>query len=275
MQQDMKVNLQGKVAIVTGSTQGLGADIALALCAAGAWVLIVGRSQEEGQRTEARLQAVGKAQFMAANICDDAQLDACVQAALAQTGRIDIVVNNACSYGDEGLASSRELWHQTLDVNLISSAILAQKASPHMGQGGVIINMGSTGGKFGVAGRALYPASKAAILQFTKSLAVELAPSGIRVLTVSPAWTWSPSVEHMSGGSRELANQVGAQVHPLGRVGSGEEVAQVVLFAVSGAASWMTGIDLPVDGGFSVLGPEQGKSPRHWFERWQAQSSGS
>jgi enoyl-[acyl-carrier-protein] reductase (NADH) len=61
----------------------------------------------------------------------------------------------------------------------------------------------------------------------------------------------------------------------LGRVGSGEEVAQVVLFAVSGAASWMTGIDLPVDGGFSVLGPEQGKSPRHWFERWQAQSSGS
>ncbi|HBJ66843.1 MAG TPA: short-chain dehydrogenase, partial [Alcaligenes faecalis] len=107
------------------------------------------------------------------------------------------------------------------------------------------------------------PASKAAILQFTKSLAVELALSGIRVLTVSPAWTWSPSVERMSGGSRELANQVGAQVHPLGRVGSGEEVAQVVLFAVSGAASWMTGIDLPVDGGFSVLGPEQGKSPRH------------
>lgn len=274
MEQDFSVNLKGKVAVVTGSTQGLGADIALALCAAGAWVLIVGRGLEEGRATEARLQAVGQARFMPTDIRDDAQLDACVQAALDQTGRIDILVNNACSYGDEGLASSRALWHETLDVNLVSGAILAQKVCPYMIPGSVIINMGSTGGKFGVAGRALYPASKAAILQLTKSLAVELAPAGIRVLAVSPAWTWSPAVERMSGGSREQADQVGAQVHPLGRVGSGSEIAQAVLFAVSGAASWMTGVDLPVDGGFSVLGPEQGRSPRHWFEVWAQKQAG-
>ncbi|WP_341666927.1 SDR family oxidoreductase [Alcaligenes sp. SDU_A2] len=274
MEQDFSVNLQGKVAIVTGASQGLGADIALALCGAGAWVLMVGLGQEQGQATLARLNAVGRAHFLHADIRDDAQLDACVQLALEQTGRIDILVNNACSYGDQGLASSRALWHETLDVNLVSSAILAQKASAYMGQGGVIINMGSTGGKFGVAGRALYPASKAAILQLTKSLAVELAPAGIRVLTVSPAWTWSPATQSMAAGSRERADQVGAQVHPLGRVGSGQEVAQAVLFAVSGAASWMTGVDLPVDGGFSVLGPDQGRSPRHWFEAWAQRHAG-
>ena len=82
--------------------------------------------------------------------------------------------------------------------------------------------MGSTGGKFGAAGRAIYPASKAALLQITKNFAVELAPAGVRVLAVSPAWTWSPSVEQLAGGSRAAADAVGAHFHPLGRVGSGE-----------------------------------------------------
>ena len=126
--------------------------------------------------------------------------------------------------------------------------------------------MGSTGGKFGAAGRALYPASKAALLQITKNFAVELAPAGVRVLAVSPAWTWSPSVEQLSGGSRPAADAVGAHFHPLGRVGSGEEIAAAVCFACSDAASWMTGVDIPVDGGFSILGPDRGISPRVWFK---------
>ena len=128
-----------------------------------------------------------------------------------------------------------------------------------------MINLGSTGGKFGAAGRATYPASKAGMLQLTRNLAVTLAPQGIRCVSVSPAWTWSPAMERMSGGSIEKADAVGARVHPLGRVGRGEEIAAAVVFACSPAASWITGVDLPVDGGFSSLGPDQGRSPREWF----------
>ena len=117
--------------------------------------------------------------------------------------------------------------------------------------------MGSTGGKFGAAGRAIYPASKAALLQITKNFAVELAPAGVRVLAVSPAWTWSPSVEQLAGGSRGGRRR--GRAFPSARAGGiGREIAAAVCFACSDAASWMTGVDIPVDGGFSVLGPDRG-----------------
>ncbi len=254
----------GKTAIVTGSTQGLGADIARGLAAAGANVVLVGRNAEAGRALEAAL--AGRALYCETDIGQDDQIRRCLDAAMARFGRLDILVNNACQYADRGLASSREEWHRTLDTNLVSAAIFTQLAAPLLPRGGVVVNMGSTGGKFGAAGRALYPASKAALLQITKNFAVELAPAGVRVLAVSPAWTWSPSVEQLSGGSRQAADAVGAHFHPLGRVGSGEEIAAAVCFACSDAASWMTGVDIPVDGGFSILGPDRGISPRAWFK---------
>ncbi|KRC84909.1 4-formylbenzenesulfonate dehydrogenase TsaC1/TsaC2 [compost metagenome] len=255
--------LAGKTAIVTGSTQGLGADIARGFAAAGANVVLVGRGAEAGQALARTLGA--QALYCETDIGHDSQIQGCIDAALARFGRLDILVNNACQYSDRGLASTREEWHRTLDTNLVSAAIFTQLAAPHLPRGGVVVNMGSTGGKFGAAGRALYPASKAALLQITKNFAVELAPGGVRVLAVSPAWTWSPSVEQLAG-SREAADTVGAHFHPLGRVGSGEEIAAAVCFACSDAASWMTGVDIPVDGGFSILGPDRGISPRAWFK---------
>ncbi|WP_241000817.1 SDR family oxidoreductase, partial [Pseudomonas viridiflava] len=113
----------------------------------------------------------------------------------------------------------RAQWLRTLNVNLVSAAIFVQKATPHMSQGGTVINIGSTGGKFGAAGRALYPASKAAMLQLTRNLAVTLAPTGIRVVSVSPAWTWSPSVASLSGNDMAVADRVGAP--PIRWAGSG------------------------------------------------------
>ncbi len=259
----LAANLEGRVALVTGATQGLGADIARVLAECGARVVIIGRGREAGQAVAAEIGE--RAQYSETDITDDAAIDRCIEHTLEQHGRIDILVNNACSYDDQGLASSREQWHRTLDVNLISAAIFTQKAAEHMTEGGVVVNLGSTGGKFGAAGRAIYPASKAAMLQITKNFAVELAPRGIRVVAVSPAWTWSPATESMSGGSMQKADAVGAHFHPLGRVGRGAEVGRAVAFVASPAASWITGIDIPVDGGFSILGPDQGKSPRHWF----------
>lgn len=255
----------GKVAIVTGATHGLGVDIARRLVQDGAVVLLVGRDSDAG---EAEARALGeRARFMHADVTEDASLDRLVDHAVSRYGRIDIVVNNACSYDDAGLASTREQWLRTLNVNLVSAAMLVQKAAPHMRAGSVIVNLGSTGGKFGAEGRAVYPASKAAMLQLTRSVAASLAPAGVRCVTVSPAWTWSPSVSALSQGDRAVADRVARHFHPLGRVGGGEEVAAVVAFLCSSDASWVTGVDWPVDGGFSMLGPDQGRSPREWFAR--------
>lgn len=256
-------SLAGKVAIVTGSTRGIGADIARVLAACGAHVVVLGLEQDSGAALVAELGQ--KAMFSATDVQQDAAIDACIDSVLARFGRIDILVNNACSYADNGLASTRAEWQQTLGVNLVSAAIFAQKVVPHMGAGSVIVNLGSTGGKFGAAGRALYPASKAALLQLTKNLAVELAPQGIRVVAVSPAWTWSPAIEQLSRGSRADADAVAAPFHPLGRVGDGREVGNAVAFLASPAAAWITGVDIPVDGGFSILGPDRGIAPRAWF----------
>jgi len=257
--------LAGRVAIVTGATQGLGADIARTLAAHGAFVALVGRGREAGL---AVADSIGEAaQFLEADIADDAAIDRVIDSVLARWGRLDALVNNACSYDDNGLDSTRDQWLRTLNVNLVSAAMFTQKATARMQQGGVIVNLGSVGGKFGSAGRAVYSASKAALLQITRNFAVALAPRGIRVLSVSPAWTWSPSVASMSGDSMDVADAVGARFHPLGRVGRGDEIGQAVAFALSQDASWMTGADLPVDGGFSALGPDQGVSPRTWFER--------
>ncbi len=93
------------------------------------------------------------------------------------------------------------------------------------------------------------------------------APQGIRVVAVSPAWTWSPALASMANNQRAQADAVGAITHPLGRVGDGAEVANVVCFLASTQASWITGVDIPVDGGFSVLGPDQGKGPKYWFQK--------
>src|SRR5450631_565754 len=258
----MATQLAPKVAIVTGSTQGLGADIARGRAARGACVAVLGRRAAQSRAVAEEIGAAALA--LAVDITDDAQIERAVRQTIERFGRLDILVNNACVYTDHGIASTRDEWLHALNVNLVSAALFAQQVAPHLPPGGVIVNIGSAGGKFGAAGRALYPASKAALAQLTRSLAASLAPQGVRVLTVSPAWTWGPSVAQMSGGVRAHADAVGAHFHPLGRVGDGAEVAAAVAFACSDDASWMTGCDLPVDGGFSMLGPDRGVSPRIW-----------
>ncbi|HET9019678.1 MAG TPA: SDR family oxidoreductase [Acetobacteraceae bacterium] len=250
------IALDGRVAIVTGAAQGLGAAIAQALCAAGARVIVADIAQPAWDHANAVFQRT--------DLAEDADIDACVAATCDNAGRLDILVNCAVTYLDNGLASTRAEWHRALDVNLIGAMLLTARAAERMTRGGVVVNIGSVGGKFGAAGRMLYPAAKAALLQLTRTLAVTLAPRGIRVLSVSPAWTWSPALERMAG-SEARADAVGAGVHPLGRVGRGEDVARVVLFACSDLAGFVTGTDIAVDGGFSALGPDAGRGPRAWF----------
>lgn len=258
------IRLDDRNFIVTGATQGIGADIAETLIRAGAGVAIVGRGREKGEEIARRLGS--RAHFLETDVADDDAIIRCVETASKRFGTIHGLVNNACIYDDPGPHATRAQWHRVLDVNLIGAAIMSAKVADRMPEeGGVIVNVGSIGGKFGAAGRMLYPASKAALLQITKNLAVTLAPRKIRVLSVSPAVTWSPSVESATR-SLEAADRRAAALHPLGRVGRGPEVANAVLFACSDLASFITGTDIAVDGGYTSLGPDQGLGPRPWID---------
>ncbi|QTG16906.1 glucose 1-dehydrogenase (plasmid) [Agrobacterium tumefaciens] len=257
------IDLSGRTFIVTGATQGLGADIAGRLVDVGANVVVVGRGRDKGAEVVERLG--GQALFVEADLSDDLAITACIECALQRFGQIDGLINNACIYDDPGLEATRQQWHRLLDVNLIGAALFSAQVAKTMPQrGGVIVNIGSIGGKAGAANRMLYPAAKAALLQITKNLAVTLAPANIRVLSVSPAVTWSPSVEAATG-SIEVADARGAPLHPLGRIGRGREVADAVVFACSDMASFITGTDIAVDGGYTSIGPDQGLGPRPWI----------
>ncbi|MEJ1165001.1 SDR family oxidoreductase [Variovorax sp. CCNWLW186] len=259
------MSLQGKVAIVTGAAAMLGGAIVRAFVQAGAQVLAVDIDAVRGEALQAELG--NRCRFVACDIASDAALDALLADVLASEGRIDFLINNAVVYGDNGMAATRGEWMRALDVNLVSGAVLVQKAADALAaQRGAIVNMGSVGGKFGTANRALYPAAKAAILQLTRNQAATLAPRGVRVNSVSPGWTWSDALSRMAGGDRAHADRMAAPLHPLGRAGDPDDVAQVVLFLCSDAARFVTGADIPVDGGFSMLGPDQGRSARDWFD---------
>jgi len=251
------IDFTGRVAIVTGAAQGVGADIAQALCNAGARVVAADLQVPQWDHAHAVFQKT--------DLARDEDIAACVGATRDHFGRLDILVNCAVTYLDHGLESSRADWMRTLNVNLIGPALLTAKAAEALtSPGGVVVNIGSVGGKVGAAERALYPASKAALLQFTRNAAVTLAPRGIRVLSVSPGWTWSPTLERLAH-TQSWADKVGGALHPLGRVGRGADVANAVLFACSSLAGFITGTDIAVDGGFTALGPDVGKGPRGWF----------
>jgi NAD(P)-dependent dehydrogenase (short-subunit alcohol dehydrogenase family) len=253
--------LTGKVAIVTGGATSIGAAIVRAFHAVGTKVVIADIEVGAGMALAAELGDGALCQRT--DVSDDAEIAACVAAAVTAFGGIDFLVNNACSFLDKGLQSSRAEWLASLNINLVGGAIFVREVAPHMRRrgGGAIVNFSSIAGKHGQRGRALYPASKAAILQVTRNEAMELAADRIRVNSVAPGWTWSAVIERLAKGDRAKADRIAAEYHPLGRVGDAEDVARAVLFLCSDDARHITGIDLPVDGGYAMIGPDQG-TPR-------------
>jgi len=249
--------LSGKVAVLTGAATLFGIAVAEELVEQGAQLFLVDIDQEGLDR--ALLACGDSASGLLIDITSDAGLSEIVTQAVKKCGGIDILINLACSYADSGSESTRDEWLSTLNVNVASAALLAQAVRPTMVQrgGGSIVNLSSISSKVAQIGRWTYPVSKAAMVQLTRNMAMDYAPDRIRVNSVSPGWTWSAIMDSLSGGNREKTDSVAAPFHLTERVGDPREVARVIAFLCTDAASVVTGADWAADGGYSAMGPEQ------------------
>ncbi|MEX0283269.1 MAG: SDR family oxidoreductase [Paracoccaceae bacterium] len=250
-------SMAGKVAIVTGASTLIGQGVVRAFNDEGVKVMMADIAVEAGQALADELG--DGVTFVETDVTDDAALDALIAAAGDTYGGVDFLVNLASTYLDEGVNSTRQVWLDSLNINLVSGQVLASKVAPEMEKrgGGAIVNFASISGKVAQPGRMTYSAAKAAIIAISRNAAMQLQPMGIRVNSVSPGWTWSNIMRDVTGDDREKTDGVAAPLHILGRTGNPSEVANAVVFLCSDKASFITGTDIAVDGGYTAMGTER------------------
>ncbi|MBI3942612.1 MAG: glucose 1-dehydrogenase [Chloroflexi bacterium] len=249
--------LQGKVALITGSTRGIGRAIAEGMAAAGATVIIHGRSPESAQAGAAALAAQGyRTLALAADLSQADAAGTLMHRAFEAVDTIDILVNNAGISPVVGRPEKIEMvvWHQIMQVNLTVPFQLAQAVGRRLierGKPGAIINIASIGGQVALAGQTAYCASKAGLIGLTKSLAVDWARHRIRVNAIAPGYITTD----LTAGVRqsERYSQMILSQTPLARLGDPVEVAGAAVFLASDAAAFITGAVLAIDGGWTAL----------------------
>jgi NAD(P)-dependent dehydrogenase (short-subunit alcohol dehydrogenase family) len=248
--------IEGRVAIVTGGASGIGAGVARAFAAAGAKVVIGDLLEDEGAALAANLGA--DCRFVSADLRREEDIGRLVDTASQAFGGIDFIICVACTYADRGVESGRAEWMNGFDVNLFGHIMLVQRARPWLARSpcASVVNFSSGSANFALAGRWIYPATKAAIEQVTRSQAMDLAADGIRVNAVQPAWTAKASLESGPAEARERYNALAGRLHMLRRAGRASEVADAVLFLCSSHSGFVTGSCLRVDGGHTAMGPQ-------------------
>ncbi|MCH9838084.1 MAG: SDR family oxidoreductase [Ilumatobacter sp.] len=258
------LNLSGKTAVVTGAATGIGEGIARTLSGAGARIIVADIDIEGAQRVAAEL--AGDAVDL-----DVSDPDACAQILSTIGDRIDILVNNAGSYHEAGsiLDQSVESWRRSIELNLASLFNCSKPVAARMveqGGGGAIVNIASVDGLLPCLGTG-YDSAKAGAIHFSKSLAVDLAPHGIRVNAISPGVVPVPTLDKMHAGEIDplwplnpsesglmgpLMKQRSSNV-PLGRKGTPDDIGQTALYLVSDLSSYVTGQNIAVDGGWTLI----------------------
>ncbi len=243
------MSLSGRVAFVTGASQGIGRACALKLASAGAAVAVAARNQEKlDELVNEIVAAGGKAAAFALDVTDEEQVKATIKAATTQFGKIDILVNNAGITRDQlVMRMKRADWDAVLHTNLTSAYLCIQQVSSSMlkQRWGRIINIASVFGQMGQAGQANYSASKAGLIGLTMAVARELGSRNITCNAIAPGFIETAMTEVLGAEFKENA----AKQIPLGRVGSTADVANAVAFLASDDASYITGHVLNVNGG--------------------------
>jgi NAD(P)-dependent dehydrogenase (short-subunit alcohol dehydrogenase family) len=246
-----RFRLDGQVAVITGGARGIGRATAEAFVAAGARAVLVDRDRAEA---ESAAKAIGNAEAHTLDVTSEADVDRLFDALAARLGRIDILVNNAgISIRKPTVELSKAEWDTVIAVNQSAVFLCSRAAARHMLAGkrdGAIVNLASI---MGFSGGGLYPnisyqASKGAVVNITRALAIEWAKEGIRVNAVAPAWVRTSLISPVLA-KPELVEAI-ERVTPMGRLLEPEEVAAAILYLASPAASMVTGHTIAVDGGF-------------------------
>ena len=250
----MAGELEGKIALVTGAGSGIGRESALAFAASGAQVMVSDVVVEGGEETVARIKAAGgEATFMRADVSQRADVEALIRQTVETYGRVDCAHNNAGIEGDMAPTAdcTEANWDRTIAINLKGVWLCMKYEIPQMlEQGsGVIVNTSSVAGLVGFVTLPAYVATKHGVAGLTRTAALEYAQQGIRVNAVCPGVIHTPMIDRIVGGDAEAEAQFTA-LEPVGRMGSPAEVARAVVWLCSDAASFVTGVAMPVDGGF-------------------------
>jgi len=250
---------RGKVAIVTGGSAGIGLATLRELCREGASVAFSGIEPELTAQVERAMADEGLDVFgLTGDMAEESFCARIVDETVKKWHRVDFLVNNAFSFVAKGKDASRDDWERTFGVGPIAYATMGAKAAVPMKKagGGAIVNVSSISARIAQPDRWTYNSAKGAVQNLTRCMALDLARDGIRVNSVSPGWIWTREVEKAAGGDRRKWEPVWGEFHMLRRLGEPVEVAAAILFLLSADASFITGADLPVDGGYQGLGSE-------------------
>jgi NAD(P)-dependent dehydrogenase (short-subunit alcohol dehydrogenase family) len=253
----MQMLLNGKTAVITGGGSGIGQASAFTMAREGARVAILDSNEEAGRRTANELAAQKlDGAFFPVDVSSEEQVRAAVSQIIQKFGRIDILHSNAGIAIRHPVADQdEEGWQACMNVNLKGVFLCAKHVIPHMlDRGGSIINTASVTGVVGVRNRAAYSATKGAVVALTRNMALDYARHQVRVNCVCPGFVRTPMAKALL--ENPIKEKRLVDTHPLGRLGTPEDVANAVLFLASDLASWITGHALVVDGGFGAGRPE-------------------
>jgi len=248
-------DLSGRVAAVTGGNRGIGHGIALGLARAGASVAVLARNEENNRLVLAELQGIGRPALVARlDVTDRAALAPAIEQVERDLGGIDILVNNAGIANLTGgiLNESADIWDNTIETHLNATFLLSQLVARSMvrrGSGGKIINLASMYSIFGSGIVPSYSAAKGGIVQLTKSMAIELAAHNIQVNAIAPGWIETDMTAPVR--ASPMYDAILART-PAGRFGQSDELIGAAVFLASLGADFITGVTLPVDGGYSI-----------------------